>query len=275
MFKYSLLSAVYYILLSVTPLNSKAQIIVLANAYAHNDYWHKRPLYDALDKGFTYVEADVFLKKNTLVVAHYFLSKKNKTLEDLYLKPLLNYVEENKKGDQSANNFPITVMIDIKSKAKSTYRALALLLEKYKSILTEFKNGELIIRNVTIILTGHKPSEIEISTKNRLVFMDDNLKNLGKDSCNDLYKTASCKYADLLDWKGRGPIPESDRKRLEEYVTKAHNKGRKVRLWASPEIKAVWMELLKCNVDLINTDKLSALRNFLISELSITAKQSE
>ena len=102
--------------------------------------------------------------------------------------------------------------------------------------------------------------------------MDDNLKDLGKDSCRNLYKTASCKYDDLIDWKGRGPMPDTDRQRLEYYVTKAHKEGRKVRLWASPENKSVWSELLKCNVDLINTDKLTALRNFLILELSLTAK---
>jgi hypothetical protein len=41
--------------------STNAQTIILPNAYAHNDYWHKRPLLDALDNGFTYVEADVFL----------------------------------------------------------------------------------------------------------------------------------------------------------------------------------------------------------------------
>ena len=33
----------------------------LANAHAHNDYEHERPLLDALDQGFTSIEADVFL----------------------------------------------------------------------------------------------------------------------------------------------------------------------------------------------------------------------
>ena len=32
----------------------------LRRAHAHNDYYHKRPLLDALDQGFCSVEADVF-----------------------------------------------------------------------------------------------------------------------------------------------------------------------------------------------------------------------
>ena len=268
-----LLYVAFITVLLITSNTANSQNIILSNGYAHNDYWHKRPLFDALDKGFTYVEADVFLKGDKLVVAHYFLSKKNRTLEELYLKPLLNYVEENRKREHWINDYPITLMIDIKSNANKTYEALELLLKKYKSILSGYEDGQLKLKNVTIILTGHKPNDILTKRTNRLVFMDDNLKNLGKDSSNHFYKTASCKYNNLLKWKGKGSIPEIDRKRLEYYVTKAHLQGKKVRLWASPENKAVWAELLRCNVDLINTDKLGELRNFLISELSLTANQ--
>ena len=274
MFDFRLHYVAYILILLIVSANVNAQNIILANGYAHNDYWHKRPLFDALDKGFIYVEADVFLKNDKLVVAHYFLSKKNKSLEDLYLNPLYNYVEANKKGEHWSHDYPITLMIDIKSGAKKTYEVLTILLDKYKSILSEYNNGEIITRNVTIVLTGHKPTDFLAKNNIRFVFLDDNLKDLGKDSCNYLYKTASCKYKSLIEWKGRGPISDNDRLRLETYVTKAHLQGKKVRLWASPENKAVWAELLKCNVDLINTDKLNTLRNFLISELSLSANKN-
>lgn len=273
MYKSRLLYVALITVILITSFSANSQSIILSNGYAHNDYWHKRPLLDALEKGFTYVEADVFLKGDKLVVAHYFLSKKNRTLEDLYLKPLLEHVEENQKNEHLTIDYPITLMIDIKSKANKTYEALALLLNKYKSILSVYENGQLITKGVTIILTGHKPNNI--LTTNRLVFMDDNLKRLENDSTNNYYKTASCKYSNLIHWKGKGSIPETDRQRLEYYVVKAHLQGKKVRLWASPENKAVWAELLKCDVDLINTDKLGALRSFLISELSLTANKND
>ena len=204
---FRLLYAAFITIILFTSYNANSQNIILSNGYAHNDYWHKRPLFDALDKGFTYVEADVFLKGDKLVVAHYFLSKKNRTLEDLYLKPLLNYVCENRKENLGISSYPITLMIDIKSNANKTYQALALLLNKYKSILSGYENGELGLKDVTIILTGHKPYDILSKDRNRLVFMDDNLKNLEGNSANCLYKTASCKYSNLLQWKGNGAIP--------------------------------------------------------------------
>ena len=61
----------------------------LPNAHAHNDYWHKRPLFDAVDRGFTSVEADVFTIDGSLLVGHARDElRPDRTLESLYLAPL-------------------------------------------------------------------------------------------------------------------------------------------------------------------------------------------
>ncbi|MEO7767560.1 MAG: phosphatidylinositol-specific phospholipase C/glycerophosphodiester phosphodiesterase family protein [Ferruginibacter sp.] len=266
----------FFIAIILLPVSvAFAQNLVLPNAYAHNDYWHKRPLLDALDNGFTYVEADVFLRHDKLIVAHFLpCLQKKRTLEDLYLKPLLNYVAGNSKNE-SFNNSGLTLMIDIKSDADKTYKELVLLLEKYSAILSSFKDGRLTIRNVTVIITGHKPANLISDADKRLAFMDEDLKRAGSDSSTNVYPMASCKYSSLLKWKGKGTISASDIQRLNYYVAEAHKKGRKVRLWGSPEKKMVWAELLKCNVDLINTNKLKALRNYLVSDLLLVAKKSQ
>jgi len=262
------------LLLSVHAVN--AQNFVLPNAYAHNDYRHKRPLLDALDNGFTYLEADIFLRNDKLIVAHILpCLKKNRTLELLYLEPLLAHVEknDNEKNEKEANSSHLTLMIDVKSDANKTYQALALVLEKYKSILSEYKDGCLTVRNVTIVITGHKPYELINSNSNRLVFMDEDLRNATMDSTISVNPIASCKYSNLVKWKGKGSINANEVSRLKYYVGLAHRNGRKVRLWGSPENKVVWTELLKCNVDLINTDNLKALRKFLISDKLGIAKK--
>jgi glycerophosphoryl diester phosphodiesterase len=60
-------------------------------------------------------------------------------------------------------------------------------------------------------------------------------------------------------------FPEAERRKLREIVAKAHAQGRKVRFWAAPDRKAVWQALLDAGVDLINTDDLAGLREFLVS----------
>jgi hypothetical protein len=48
-------------------------------------------------------------------------------------------------------------------------------------------------------------------------------------------------------------------------VARAHERGRLVRFWATPESETVWAELLAAGVDLINTDRLADLQKFLLA----------
>ncbi len=68
----------------------------LPKAHAHNDYEHDRPLYDALDHGFTSVEADIHLVDGQLYVAHDSDEiTPNRTLRSLYLEPLKRRIIQN------------------------------------------------------------------------------------------------------------------------------------------------------------------------------------
>jgi glycerophosphoryl diester phosphodiesterase len=61
-------------------------------------------------------------------------------------------------------------------------------------------------------------------------------------------------------------MPDAERARLKEIVAKAHQRGRKVRFWGSPDQPLFWKELLADDVDLINTDHLEAAQKFLVSD---------
>ncbi|MDB5116879.1 MAG: hypothetical protein JWQ79_2371 [Mucilaginibacter sp.] len=262
-----LFKALFVLSLFVLPLIVKSQCITLANAFAHNDYRHKHPLMDAESNGYTHIEADVFLHFNKLVVAHinpYF--KGNRTLENLYLNPLLEQVTKNNGHVYAGNDQPVTLMIDIKSDAKSTYAQLRQVLEKYRPMLSSYDNGVVTPGAVTIVLSGHKPYDVIKNEQTRLAFIDEDLRKTAKDTATrNVFTMASCKYSNLLHWKGSGNISAREEDRLRNYVAMAHKNGEQVRLWASPDNKAVWKEMLSCGVDLINTDKLVTLRNFLLA----------
>ncbi|HVW12327.1 MAG TPA: phosphatidylinositol-specific phospholipase C/glycerophosphodiester phosphodiesterase family protein [Mucilaginibacter sp.] len=263
-----------FLLLALLQFNCKAQPAPLAKGFAHNDYLHKHPLFDALNNGFTNIEADIFLKGNKLVIAHIFpFFKSKRTLESLYFKPLYQQVAEH-NGKVFANyGKPVILMIDIKTGAENTYRVLVPLLEKYKSMLTHVEKGRIVYNAVTVVLSGHKPYALVGRDPRRLAFIDEDLRRVSHDSASvNLFPMASCKYSGILHWSGRGPIPANERLRLRNFVAIAHSRGSKVRLWASPENQAVWDELLLDGVDLINTDQLTALRNYFTSNASVLAK---
>jgi hypothetical protein len=268
------LKCLLFVLFTVGSLNCFAQSFPLLNGFAHNDYRHKHPLQDALDNGFTNIEADVFLNHGKLIVAHVFPYFKGKrTLENLYLQPLLERINSNNGKIYTGYNAPLILMIDIKTDANNTYEALKPLLEKYSSILSGYEDGNVVERAVTIVLSGHKPYQLIENEKSRLAFIDEDLRKVKRDSViSNVFTMASCKYSKMIRWEGKGLIPEKEKSKLCAFVTLAHRLGTKVRLWASPEKKVVWDELLSCGVDLINTDRLPTLKNYLSSRSVAIAK---
>ena len=83
------------------------------------------------------------------------------------------------------------------------------------------------------------------------------------DAPADLVPWVSASWASQFQWKGTGEMPEDEVKKMKDYVAKAHKQGRLVRFWATPDKAEAWEIQRKAGVDLINTDKLAELREFL------------
>ncbi len=66
-------------------------------------------------------------------------------------------------------------------------------------------------------------------------------------------------------WKGEGPLEERDEKLLKRTIDSVHHAGKTIRFWAAPDNEASWKMQMKLGVDLIGTDKIDELANFLRS----------
>jgi glycerophosphoryl diester phosphodiesterase len=239
------------------------QIVPLPNAHAHNDYLHPHPLSDALDHGFTSVEADVFLVDGKLLVAHEEKSlNPERTLQALYLDPLAARVKEN--GGRVYRGGPrFILLVDIKKEPQAVYRVLREVLLRYRNMLTTIQDGKVQEGAVTVILTGARPEIGPADSGTRLVGLDGRPEELPSAAPAHFLPMISDKWSNQFAWKGDVEIPYSEREKLRELVTKAHAGGRILRFWDTPEKEPVWRELLQAGVDLINTDELAKLEAFL------------
>ena len=242
-----------------------AAVAPLAQAHAHNDYAHARPLADALDHGFTSVEADIFLRPEGLLVGHEARElKPERTLQALYLDPLRARIKSG--GGRVYQGSPsFYLMIDVKSDAEATYAALDKMLAGYADILSVTKDGKASAGPVTVILSGNRAQETIAKQKVRYVGIDGRIEDLKRELPPTLVPWISANWNLVFAWRGDGPIPEAEKTKLAELVKQAHAQGRQVRFWATPEKEAVWKELLAAGVDRINTDKLAELAAFLKS----------
>lgn len=240
----------------------------LSRAHAHNDYEHERPLYDALGHGFTSIEADVILKHDSLYVAHDpELIEEGQTLQSLYLAPLFKLCREH--AGRVYPDWPtVYLMIDFKSDADSTYRLLQPLLDQYAEMLTRWRDGRKETRAVTVIVSGNRPIAATQNESFRLIGIDGRPDDLSKNVSSSLYPWISDDWTNLFDWHGRGDMPATEKAKLAFIVAQAHAHGQLVRFWSTdspfpPERQNMWTTLTQAGVDLINTDDLDGLAEFL------------
>ena len=244
----------------------QAQPKPLTNVHAHNDYEHKRPLFDALDHGFCSVEADVHLVDGQLLVAHSRLEvKPGKTLQALYLDPLRERVKQN--GGRVYRNGPeVTLLIDVKGDWRTTYPVLRDILKQYSDILTTFPGDAKQTNAVMAIITGNRSREMFAGESVRYAALDGDLADLDSTAPATLVPWISSNWAASFKWRGVGAIPEAEKAKVKEIVAKAHEHGRRVRFWGSPDKPVFWSELLADGVDLINTDDLAGAQKFLTTD---------
>ena len=244
----------------------------LAQAHAHNDYEHTRPLQDALDHGFTSVEADVWLVGGELLVGHDVTDLvPGRTLQSLYLDPLVQRVREHGGEVYSGHDEPLQLLIDIKNTGAATYTQLDQVLGQYRRILTRYAGQRVVERAVSVVVSGDRPRALMEAQKVRLASYDGRLTDLGSGAPASFVPLISSNWNSTFTWQGVGEMPADQRAALHRISGTAHANGQRVRFWATPDVpgaarEAVWAELLAAGVDHVNTDDLPGLRAFLLAQ---------
>ena len=213
------------------PTKQGSQVHV--NAHAHNDYYHTRPLLDALEQKFGSVEADVFLVNGELLVAHSsFEVRRDRTLESLYLDPLAERCKAN--GGRVYRDGPeLTLLVDLKTEAESTYAKLLEKLAKYDSMLTQLVDGKVRSGAVVIVVSGNRPVDTMAKQTSRLAFLDGRVPDLEDNSPVELAPLVSDSWANHFKWRGRGAMPPDELEKLNAMVAKAHLQNRRLRFLGS------------------------------------------
>jgi hypothetical protein len=234
------------------------QVKVLVQAHAHNDYEQEHPLFDALSYGFNSVEADVHLLNGRLYVSHDIPdASKAKTLEQLYLKPLDSLIRVNDGSVYKDSDVPFFLMIDFKTEGALTYQKLMEALNPYRTILSKEKSA------LVIFISGNRPVDLIVKDDRALVSLDGRPSDLGKNFSSKIMPVVSIEFRSLSNWNGSGEMPQEDFRRIQSLAQKVHNENKKLRLWAIPDQPDAWRILSDAGVDLINTDRLKELSEFL------------
>lgn len=229
----------------------------VANAHAHNDYLHPLPFFTAFNAGFGSIEADVFPVNGVLLVSH---SKKairpERTLDSLYLQPLLHEMQKN-------DSRKVNLLIDIKENYKES---LQLLIKELKPLEKYLYSPENNTNPVTILISGERPPPNEYKKYPDYIYFDDDLRKFHTPDQWKRVGLVSLSFERYSNWNGEDDLPDSDKNILRNVIDSVHNAGKKIRFWAAPDNENSWQTQMKLGVDLIGTDQIQHLSEYLKKE---------
>ncbi len=217
--------------------------------HSHNDYAQDLPFWYAYSNGASSIEADVFLKNDSLYVTHAEDEiVEGKTLGKLYLDRLSSLEKSRELGE-------LQLLIDLKSEAYTTLDKLEEVLKKYPSLVNSGK--------VKFVISGNRPKPEEYKNYPDFIWFDhQNLDELNK---VDLDKVAliSSSYKNYSVWNGYGRMTAPDLEKVKRAISLAKASGKPFRFWSTPDTKTAWARLAKLGVDYINTDQPALAKQYL------------
>lgn len=237
------------------PVLGQQVIVQYPQGHSHNDYLQPAPFTSAYHQKFGSIEADVFLINDTLFVAHEKTQiDPARTFDKLYLQPILETAAKNE--GRVYRDKALQLLIDLKTQGDSALLAISKLLAPHESVFGE--KG-----TVKVVVSGNVPAPEKFDRYPLFIYFDgrpgveytpEHLKRIG---------LISQDFSHFSKWNEKGIPVENDRLKLLTAVKAAHDQQKPFRFWASPDNINAWKQLINLGADYINTDKVTALGEFL------------
>jgi alkaline phosphatase len=250
------MKAFFFLIQLTCAIHVFAQPYTSSTIFAHNDYVQPIPFFNAYRHQVGYMEADIFLEKGKLLVAHTRdeLNSKN-TLDSFYLKPLRAKINTNGGYAYANKQLALTLMIDLKSEGSNTLMALVKLLQEYPELIAARQLSFVISGNVPDPITWNQfPDFINFDGRPGVKYTPDQLKRV---------RLISDSFTKYSQWNGKGVLPQEERKKIQSIIKEVHAAGKKFRFWAAPDFANAWLRLMELEVDVIGTDRVDELAAFI------------
>ncbi|MFT5883877.1 MAG: hypothetical protein ACI9IP_000327 [Arcticibacterium sp.] len=242
-------------LLLLFHLSSEGQAL----KHSHNDYEQAKPLETALLYHFNSIESDITEFQGRLIVSHDAKNLHQKpTLEVLYLKPLSLAFQK-----QSSLQY---FFIDVKNRQENTLDLLHELVSSYDRLF--LKRGESLGQHkVQIILSGDvERMELVDSNVYPYFFVDGRLSDINQNINSAVMPIISANFQLVEPWRINQQLSPSQKERLSTFVNQIHQENKKLRFWNTRDETIFWQLLQDIGVDIIGTDHIQELNEFINSK---------
>lgn len=227
--------------------------------HSHNDYQKSLPFYRAYSQQVDCMEADVYidsLSETGLLVGHDPQDLATALdIEEVYIKPIVFVFAQHGGRPWRNSERTFTLMVDLKTPLHPTIDRLIAKLKKYPEVFDPSVNPYA----VKVVITGSRPTPADFEKYPKFIFFDGFIEERYSPEQLERVTVISEPFFTYSKWKANGDtLSDSDRKAIVGVVEKAHEMGKPIRFWASPDNPQAWETLHNLGVDVINTDNPEA-----------------
>jgi len=223
--------------------------------HSHNDYLQKVPFWEAYAANAASIEADVILKDGQLFVAHEPSSiQETRTLQTLYFDPIREGLQK-----KLIDEVDFILLIDFKTEAYPTLDKLLEIAKTYGDLLYSDQNPD----GLKLVISGNRPKPSDYKNYPDYILFDYQSLELDEKLPWEKIGMVSLSFRQFSIWNGKGRIVESEKSKLDQFVSKVHSFNKPARFWGTPDSKTAWKAFYEMGVDYINTDQPSGVYTYL------------
>lgn len=222
---------------------------------AQDDHRQPRPFVTAYEQKADFIEADVWLQNDKLVIS----STKPQpgtpapTLDSLYLSPIRRLFAQHDGYVSPDRRYTFGLVLDVKDNQEAVLTALVDQLQQNVMLFNRTANPNA----VQIIISGNRPKIESFLDQSALLQFDGRPSEIYDEETLVKVAMISDNFDSYSQWNGEGKMPEADQDKLKRVLKRAHSSNKPFRLSNVPPNANALKQLKKLGVDIIGTDKVS------------------
>lgn len=170
----------------------------------------------------------------------------------MYLQPMIKMFAVNNGYISNDTAYAPALMIDIKENSAIVIPQLIKLIAPYRNVFDRTINKHALM----IVLSGERGNITEWNNYPSYIFFDGRPYESYDSAALQRVAFISDSYMNYIKPKDSIEI------RIKQLVLNTHNKGKLLRLWATPDNEMYWRKFYDMGIDIINTDKATECRAY-------------
>lgn len=255
-----------FFLMTLGIMKGKAQVELMQNLVLNQEFLTDKDIYSTFTQGVLHYEAQIMYIYGEVYVTSQMPDSANHkmpTFRSSYLLPIYSQYKKNLGKVHENFDGEMYLFLNIKFDPKKTYQKLWEQLAPYHEILTYRQGPEWHEGKLKIVFVGNAPMRIFQQERVCFATAQGTKEDLEKNYDNKVMPLIGIDFKSEIDWNGVGKMPFDVFMKFKEIIKKAHDQGKKVRVFNCPTEENVWDVMLTSGVDFVSCPDAVRFNKFL------------